>query len=224
LADDPRKAQLSDFQGGDAIDERLRVGSCGLVGTLADLLPGERGYVESSVPSRQIEFATGRLLARKLLRDLGYPDTSIERDDDRVPVWPSGVVGSISHTDSACLVAVSSDPSLLGVGVDVEVDEPRTQRFLERITSAVERARFTDPSAALQAVTQIFSIKEAVYKACFPALREHWGFKDVDVTLDSGSQRFRAALPTSAGGAIEGVWRERDGRIWTLACWERRSG
>ena len=224
MADDSRKARLNDFQGGGAIDERLRVGSSGLVGTLADLLPNERRYVESSVPSRQIEFATGRLLARKLLRDLGYPEMSIERDQDRVPVWPSGVVGSISHTDSACLVAVSADASLRGVGVDVEVSETRTQRFLERITSAAERARFADPSAALRAVTKIFSVKEAVYKACFPELREHWGFRDVDVTLDSASHRFRAVVPASAGGAIEGVWRERDARIWALACWERRSG
>lgn len=184
---------------------------------MEDLLPAERGYVEDSVASRQVDFATGRWLARRLLQDLGYPDRAIERDADRVPLWPEGVVGSISHTDDACLVAVATEGSLRGVGVDVEVKESRSQRFFERITTASERAAIASNADESNFATQVFSIKEAVYKACFPSVREVWGFRDVEVDFESLTGRFRAQVPESAGGIVEGELRERAGRVWTVA-------
>jgi enterobactin synthetase component D len=213
LANVPREISLIDF------DKRLRVGTSALVGTLADLFAEERVYVENSVASRQIDFATGRLVARRLLRDLGYPDRAIERDVDRVPVWPDGVLGSISHTNGACLVAVSVDSTLRGVGVDVEVDEPRTDRFLERITTPGERERLGSAAEGQRLATQIFSIKEAVYKACFPAIRDRWGFRDVEVEMDRATGRFLARAPAPAGN-VEGQLSTLEGRVWTVAFWE----
>ena len=40
--------------------ERLRIGTSEINASIEDLLPEERVYVETSVASRQREFATGR--------------------------------------------------------------------------------------------------------------------------------------------------------------------
>ena len=201
------------------VDPRLRIGTSEMLGTIADLLPEERVHVANSVASRQTDFATGRVLARRLLRDLGYRDCAIEPDADRVPVWPTGVMGSISHTEGACLVAISADPSLRGVGVDVEVDEDRSVRFLERVTTPRERRSLGDDPNAGRLATRLFSIKEAVYKACFPTLREFWAFHDVEIELDLSTGKFLAHTPESATGKVEGQQRLRDGRVWTVASW-----
>jgi 4'-phosphopantetheinyl transferase EntD len=205
------------------LDGRVRIATSGMVGSMGDLLPEERVLVADSVASRQVDFATGRLLARRLLRELGLPDRAIVSDADRVPIWPAGIVGSISHTDDACLVAVSDDRSLHGVGVDVEVDAPRSQRFFERITTPAERGRIGPGIDGTRLATRIFSIKEAVYKACYPTTREFWGFRDVEVEFDASSGRFRARVPSSAAGRVEGLLRSRDDRVWTVAHWDERS-
>jgi 4'-phosphopantetheinyl transferase EntD len=212
LANVSREISLIDF------DQRLRVGTSGLIGTLADLMAEERVYVENSVASRQVDFATGRMVARRLLRELGYSNRAIGRDTDRVPLWPDGVLGSISHTEGACLVAVSVDSTLRGVGVDVEVDEPRSDRFVERITTPEERTGFGSATEVGRLATQIFSIKEAVYKACFPVVRERWGFRDVEVEIDLATSRFLARTPIAAGD-VEGQVSVRDARVWTVAFW-----
>ncbi len=190
-----------------------------MVGSVEDLWPEERIYIETALASRQIEFATGRVLARRLLRELGHPERPIKRDADRVPVWPAGVLGSISHTEDACLVVLSEDRSLRGIGVDVEVNSPRSIRFLKRITTASERASLGGDAASQRQATSIFSIKEAVFKACFPRLREQWGFRDVEVEIDSATGRFCAKVPASVAGNVEGLLCEEDNRIWTVACW-----
>jgi len=190
-----------------------------MVGSIDDLWPEERAFIEASVVSRQIDFATGRVLARQLLEEAGRPSEPIGRDSDRVPIWPTGVIGSISHTDDACLVAISDGDSLRGFGVDVEMDEPRTLRFLERITTDAERSALGTDTAGLEQATRIFSIKEAVYKACFPRVRKVWGFREVEVELEAGTGHFEARVPESAEGVVVGMLVERDGRIWTVACW-----
>lgn len=199
--------------------ERLRIGTSEINASIEDLLPEERVYVETSVASRQVEFATGRVLARRLLEALGLSEAPIRRDADRVPIWPAGVLGSISHTDDACLVALTLDPALRGVGVDVEMDAPRSARFFERITTSAERSRLGTETEGCAEASRIFSAKEAVYKACFPRLREFWGFRDVEVEIDAATGSFTARVPAAADGQVEGLIREQDGRVWTVACW-----
>lgn len=197
----------------------IRVASSRLEATLDDLLPEERAYVERSVASRQAEFAAGRVLARQLLVEIGCGAPAILRDADRVPLWPEGVIGSISHTEGACLVALSRDASLRGVGVDVEGCSDRSARFLERIATPAERAAIAARTPVADWPSRIFSAKEAVYKACFPRLREFWGFQQVEIDFEDTGDRFAARVPASAGGRVLGELRASRGRIWTLAYW-----
>ena len=99
---------------------------------VAELLPEERRFIEKAVAKRQHEFATGRFLARGLLARLGHPDFPLLRAEDRLPIWPDGIVGSISHASHACLAAVADSGTSGGIGVDLEPDEP-VDAEIERI-------------------------------------------------------------------------------------------
>ena len=176
---------------------------------VAALLPEERPFVEKAVAKRQREFATGRVLARGLLARLGHPDFPLLRAEDRLPVWPEGIVGSISHASHACLAAVAESRIAGGIGVDLEPDEP--------VDVDIERVVCRDGEHAWVAAEGesergrrrriVFSVKEAVYKAFYPRTRTFWSFQDVRVEIDLGAERWRAFLPESAGVA------EADGRV-----------
>ncbi len=175
-----------------------------------DILPtGERDLVASAVDSRRREFATGRVLARRLLRQLGSEIPELLRDSDRVPRWPTEIVGSISHCEDLCAVAVGELSRFRGVGLDVEPDEP-VKEGVERIVcreSELAWLKSASGDERSRRIKIIFSIKEAVYKAFYPELRTFWGFQDVETEIDLAGECFRAALP--AGPEV----REIEGRI-----------
>jgi len=180
-----------------------------------DLLKGEATLVADAVESRQREFATGRVLARQILARMNVTGFEVLRDDDRVPEWPTGIVGSISHTRNLCVVAVAAEAVCPGIGIDVEPDQP--------VTLGVERRVCTPPEAAWldsgpgedrgHRGRMIFSVKEAVYKAFYPKLREFWGFQDVNVEIDLPAQRFTARPPPTSGAV------QVEGRVLRRAGW-----
>ncbi len=180
-----------------------------------ELLPAERPAIATAVASRQFEFATGRVLARRLLAELGRPDFALVRDDDRVPRWPEGFVGSISHSGSLCVASVARASAFAGIGLDLEPDEP-VDSDIERV---VCRGGEHDWVAAATGDDRgrrrriVFSVKEAVYKAFYPRTREFWSFQDVTVSIDLERGRYRAELPASAG--VDTV----EGRIHRQAGW-----
>ena len=197
----------------------IRVRSAGLDADPAALFPAEAAYIERAVGARQREFAAGRILARALLEEAGVPAAPLLRDADRVPIWPEGWLGSISHTREWCVAAVAPRSAARGIGVDVELDEPLKAELLETICTPGEIRALGAGDAGLSEATLHFSIKEAVYKACFPQLRERWDFQDVELEIDAAAERFRASPPRSAGGPIEGRVLRRAGFVLSAARW-----
>ena len=89
----------------------------------------------NAVPTRKLHYAAGRHCAQSAMAQLGIAaDDSLSRDANNVPVWPTGIVGSISHTDDVAWAAVARADGMLGIGVDVErmMDPARAAR-LERL-------------------------------------------------------------------------------------------
>ena len=64
----------------------IRVAVAAIDDFVDELTPHERESIRSAVTSRQYEFSTDRMLARKLLAGLGHPGFELLRDGDRVPV------------------------------------------------------------------------------------------------------------------------------------------
>src|ERR1700688_5221299 len=69
---------------------------------------------------RQREFLAGRWCAKQALQCLGAGSTHVAMAGDRAPIWPDGVVGSITHTGGFVAAAVAWAADIAGVGIDSE--------------------------------------------------------------------------------------------------------
>ena len=112
----------------------------------------EHAKVAHAVPRRQYEFASGRALLRGLL---GTADT-IPVGPSRAPHLPLGVVGSLAHDREVVVAAVTRDPAVTALGIDVEPAEP--------LSDDMARVILRDDEARIDAHLA-FTLKEAAYKA-----------------------------------------------------------
>lgn len=168
------------------------------------LHPAEAAQVERAVEKRRREFVTGRGLARGLLAAHGVAPAPLLNDPDRAPLWPSEVVGSISHTHGYCGVVVASRSAYAGLGLDVEQGEPLKRDLVRSITRDEERellARLPEERALLHAKA-IFSAKEAAYKAQYALSRTFLGFSAMRIELDLEAGTFRAVFAQPAGSVF----------------------
>jgi 4'-phosphopantetheinyl transferase EntD len=189
-----------------------------------ELFAEETRSVARAVEKRRREFVTGRACARMALMRLGIAPVAIPSGERGEPIWPSGVVGSITHCRgySACAAAKAGD--VLAIGVDAEVHAPLPEGVLEHVAFGRELTMIANGAAGVCLDTLLFSAKEAVYKAWFP-LAERWlGFGDVELTIDLAGATFRARLlvpgPVVDGAMlteISGRWRVEDGVVAAAA-------
>jgi len=167
--------------------------------TRADLVevesfPEEARSLARAVEKRRREFLTGRACARQALAQLGLGPVAIPSGERGEPLWPSGVVGSITHCRGYRACAVASAGQVRSIGIDAEVDEPLPKGVLEAVAFGSERTVVAEPAAGVCLDRLLFSAKEAIYKAWFPLARRWLGFEDVVLTIDVGGGTFRAGL------------------------------
>jgi 4'-phosphopantetheinyl transferase EntD len=206
----------------------------------AGLLGGEAEIVAGAVEKRRREFGTARACARDALGQLGIPPQEILSGSRGEPLWPRGVVGSITHCEGyrACAVARRSD--FAAIGIDAEVDAALPDGLLGDIALTEERQALAalareDPGPSWDRL--LFSIKESVYKAWFPLAGRWLGFEDARVAIDRERGSFEARLlvpgPQLAGReqkAFAGRWLARDGFLLAAialaapACGSRLAG
>lgn len=179
----------------------------------ATLYPAEQSYVSRATESRRREFAAGRSLARQAMTSLGVPQAAIPAALDRAPVWPAGIVGSISHCSRWCVAAVARSQDCSSIGIDVEPATPLETDLLDTICDDDELrwlARQAEPGRGLLAKA-IFSAKESVYKAQYPLSRQMIDFHAVSVALDIASGSFLARFRVDAELFLSGY--QASGRI-----------
>ncbi len=205
--------------------ERLLPDSVAVVATTGDrvveLFPVEREALGQAVEKRRREFVTARACAREALAKLGIAPQPIPSGSKGEPVWPDGVVGSITHCAGYRACAVAASGELSAIGIDAEVAEPLPPNLIGDIAlpeerQAIERLAAADPSVSWDRL--LFSIKESIYKAWFPLTRSWLGFEDAGVSLDRERGTFSAQLlvpgPTLHGRQLDGFrgrWLVADG-------------
>jgi 4'-phosphopantetheinyl transferase EntD len=189
------------------------------------LFPEEELSVGRAVDKRRREFITGRACARRALTQLGAPVTAIPNGPQGEPLWPAGVVGSITHCAGyrACAVARADD--VIALGIDAEPNAALPDGVFEEVLAPGERgfvASATDGSGAPDLGRLLFSAKEAVYKAWFPLMQTWLDFTDAELSVDLAAATFRARLlvpgPVLNGvqrGEFHGRWLVEDGIICT---------
>jgi 4'-phosphopantetheinyl transferase EntD len=172
------------------------------------LYPEEALLVDRAAPKRRREFALSRTCARRALAGLGFDPLPILSAPNRAPMWPSGVVGSITHCDSYTAAAVCLDSQLRSIGIDAEVNQPLPEGTLDVIALPSEQIalrEFLDPRICWDRL--LFGAKESIFKAWSPLSTGWLDFLQAAVAIDPALFTFRAELlvdSPATGGFVEG--------------------
>ncbi|HEX4700719.1 MAG TPA: 4'-phosphopantetheinyl transferase superfamily protein [Pseudonocardiaceae bacterium] len=187
------------------------------------LLPEEQHLVAKAVEKRRREVTSARTCARRALTRLGIAAAPILKGPKGEPLWPAGVVGSITHTTGYYAAAVAYASKIRSIGVDAEVHGVLPDGVLGHVAYGPE----LDWLAGRDHSTVwwdrlLFSAKESVYKAWFPLTGRWLGFEDAMITIDPDDHTFHAKIlvdgTTHTGAplaAMSGRWLVRDGLVLT---------
>lgn len=176
------------------------------------IYPSEVAHIAQARPARQREFSAGRKAARAAMADFDLPQAAVPMAPDRAPIWPAGVAGSITHSQSQCLAVVTRHAQ--SIGIDLEEARPLDQQLQSVICSPQELARIAGPKQDMLAKL-IFCAKEAAYKAQYPLTKTLLGFDHFDVTLHLEKFAFEAIYQRPAGAFQAGD--KLEGRFAQLA-------
>ncbi|MFZ6049944.1 4'-phosphopantetheinyl transferase [Pseudomonas sp. CR3202] len=181
--------------------------------------------IQRSVAKRQAEFLAGRLCARAALLALtGSPEVPA-LGEDRAPVWPAGITGSISHSHGLASALVARSEQWRGLGLDLE--EPlaakRALRLAGEILTKTELQRLDGltPEQQAERISLTFSLKESLFKALYPLVGKRFYFHDAQLLDCDGTRaRLRLLIDLSeewkAGSVLDGWYCHFQGRLLSL--------
>lgn len=195
---------------------------------LYPLLDRENDYIIDFSEQRIIDFSTGRYCARAAMQTLGHEQQAVLMNG-RVPVWPDGIVGSISHGRKLCGAVVAQAACYRSVGIDIEEVSRFSPSLWNSICTDAELAdlKKLDPGIRQHRVALLFTMKEAFYKFQFPLTAQYLGFKDVTVHVDTekcsfsvSSEKLCSNLPLIE---VESYFNFIHEAVIGLAFWRRSS-
>lgn len=161
----------------------------------------ERAAMAQAVPAREREFAAGRRAARRAMAALDYRPEALPMGADRAPIWPDGLVGSISHGAGVCVAAVARRGAARSLGIDLEEAGAVGDDLLGEICTLAERAWVQaqpEPNRAILA-SLLFSAKEAAYKCQYPLSGKVLDFQALEITPDLDLGRIEARFTQAVG-------------------------
>lgn len=162
-----------------------------------EAFPGEEDLIANAVVPRRREFITARRCARDALGVLGHPPAPVRPGPGRAPIWPAGVVGSITHCAGYRAAAVSGREGPASIGIDAEPHAPLPTGVLESIVAGADEARLAELARAEPSIRWdrlLFSAKESIYKAWYPVTGRWLGFEDASVSIEASSASFTGHL------------------------------
>lgn len=164
---------------------------------------------------RFLEFRAGRAAARCALAALGVPSGPILPGPDRVPRFPEGIVGSISHCSAHVFAAVARKGDIGGLGIDVEDDLALDPCLIDLVTTEAERRVCTMELARW--ATLAFSAKEAVFKCWYTCGGGRLAdFHEFELRLDPDGA-VHVQMQPDPQMAIDVRWARAHGAYWVLA-------
>ncbi|MEQ3513214.1 4'-phosphopantetheinyl transferase superfamily protein [Pseudoalteromonas sp. BZB3] len=135
--------------------------------------------IKKAVHKRQAEYLAGRLCATQALIALNFENPIVHTADDRVPIWPAGTFGSITHTKGIAAAIAGLQDRATGVGIDVEklMKDSQEIKLQTHILRDDESTQFHELSKQVtHPLSVIFSAKESIYKALYPFVKKYFGF------------------------------------------------
>jgi enterobactin synthetase component D len=169
------------------------------------------------------EFLRGRLCAKKALDELlGANSHLVGRGEKKEPIWPVGVLGSISHTGDEVCAVVGRRGLYSGIGIDLECVNRSIQKIGMDILTESDVGR-PESWTEEEFLLFIFSAKESLYKAVFPSVNQFFDFSKAAV-VEIGPDSFKIKLTgpitrevrPETLGILQGSYRFFDHSIFTI--------
>ena len=141
--------------------------------------------MQIAAPRRRSAFVAGSICAEMALASLSPPISQrvLTRDARGGPLWPDGVLGSITHNARTAAAITTRQEGCVGLGVDVETRVET--RGLEAVTDICmtpgERDKHLASADPAATATLVFSAKESLYKALQATMPEWVDYTDVEV-------------------------------------------
>lgn len=166
-------------------------------------------FIDKAVVKRKSEFVAGRYCAHRSIAAWSAARDLIGIGEGRMPLWPSGVVGSISHSKEYAIAMTADSKNFRALGVDVEdLVMPETRGRVEESVVNDDEVQLFGPGASHGRThdvvfTLIFSAKESFFKAAYPFVRKYFGFETMSViSIDWKSQKLAFRLNQDIGRAF----------------------
>lgn len=183
-------------------------------------------YLNGAQPLRLHEFFCGRALAEAMLQQHYNDYAPLSPYQERLPQWPQGIQGSISHSRHKLVVALSDRFNGLGVDIEHWVTADFAQESAQLVLTEYEMALWQQGKmqdlSFCQYLTLIFSVKESLYKAVYGRARHYIDFLQasvcaIDLQAQQMSLQFCSPVQQRFGlyGAYYGYWRVKDHTILT---------
>ncbi len=144
------------------------------------LMPQEAAAFASSVVTVRRASGAVRIVARRLLAQLGFAGCAVPKANSGMPIWPTGVVGSLTHDARVAAAAVAMQRDFSALGIDIEPAEALPPELWELVATPRERAEIDEGPYHGRL---LFAAKEAVYKAVFPLDQTFLDHHDVEISL-----------------------------------------
>ena len=179
----------------------------------------------SSVKKRQAEFLAGRVVAKHGLRKFGKAHIPVTIGEKRAPIWPDGIMGSISHSGEKALCAITNKTDFKFLGVDhEEIISNDIYEISEQILCSGELQRLESSDLLFnEAITLAFSAKESLFKALFPIVKDYFNFSAARIeSIDLKTKTFKIALVETlnrklgAGKILNGKYHLNPSNVTTL--------
>ena len=182
--------------------------------------------IQRSVAKRQAEYLAGRLCARAAMQQLEGLDCIPAIGEDRAPVWPTHICGSITHSTGRAAAIVARKEHWRGLGMDLEnlLHAERAQRLAGEILTPAELQRMAaGPQEQIGLlVTLTFSVKESLFKALYPIVRQRFYFEHAELLewTENGHARLRLLTDLSSewrnGRELDAQFCVGDGQLLSL--------
>lgn len=179
--------------------------------------------LQRAVAKRQAEYLAGRVCARAALQRLDGRAYIPGTHEDRSPIWPTGISGSITHGKNWAAAVVARTSDCQGIGLDQEslLSHERAERLAREILTEAEQQRMDAEQTGLT-VTLTFSLKESLFKALYPIVQKRFYFEHAEVLEWSADGHARLRLLTDLspqwhnGRELSGQFCLQDDRLLSL--------
>lgn len=178
-------------------------------------------HLARAVDKRRAEYLVSRYGLQQALATFGVERFLLGNATDRAPLWPAGIVGSLSHShQQVCALVTHDQEMLLGVDCEQIMSISAANEIQNMVINQQERELLAQiPIAFNVALTVVFSLKESLYKALYPRLKQWMDFSAVEVVQCSSDLQYLSLRLTQTFSAQTVAGRVFAGRCVLQCGW-----